>query len=272
MKSHEPAYSARLRPLARFVMVAAGLTLLAAAVLKMHQLATAPSADDSFWPNRPLAVLLVLGESLLSGWLLAGVFPAPARAIATGCFGVFFVVSVQRGIAGEASCGCFGIVSVTPWLTAALDAGMVALLLVCGTPAKTAGRGWATAAALSTLATASAGWLLYVGEPPARVRADPPVVNLGTVLAGGRATGSTNLSYPYGPDLHIPTVRTSCECVSLVRPASHLVAGRTLPVQIVLDLSHDPRFTGGMLAKVEGLTADGQTAFTLSVRVLVVAE
>ena len=42
---------------------------------------------------------------------------------------MFACVSFSKGLAGEASCGCFGTVKVNPWYTFALDAAAVAALL-----------------------------------------------------------------------------------------------------------------------------------------------
>jgi hypothetical protein len=47
-----------------------------------------------------------------------------------GCFSIFTLVSFYKAISGEGSCGCFGAVTVNPWITTVFDIGMIVLLVI----------------------------------------------------------------------------------------------------------------------------------------------
>ncbi len=95
-----------------------GLLLVGAAVLKLQQ----PS--QAFW------IGVIVAELLLGIWLIVGLYAKAARRLALACFSLFFAVSLFKVFRGDASCNCFGHVSVPPWLTAALDASILAALSV----------------------------------------------------------------------------------------------------------------------------------------------
>lgn len=50
-------------------------------------------------------------------WLVSGLFRKAAWMIAVLAFGLFIVVTLQKGLVGADSCGCFGRVKVNPWIT-----------------------------------------------------------------------------------------------------------------------------------------------------------
>lgn len=110
---------------------AVGLILLTAAALKVFFPTEAQLWPlDRWWPGAAWpAAALVAFEVLLGGWLLSGVRPGMARWTAIACFAAFLVVMVAKGAAGLGNCGCFGSLSVNPWLAAGLDLGVVVLLV-----------------------------------------------------------------------------------------------------------------------------------------------
>ncbi len=120
----------------RFVVAA---ILLLAAGLKSHQLATGPilpvMAGSMFAPilellqNRSLLISVVAGELLFALVLLAGLWQKWTWLLSILVFSTFTLVSLVKGLNGEASCGCFGEVTINPWLTTALDFFVVVLLL-----------------------------------------------------------------------------------------------------------------------------------------------
>ncbi len=129
MRGIRATYGNRLRFDYGAVRVVLGLILLAAAGLKAHQLATGPTAEAGLLTSRWFLVAAVESEIVLGLCLLSGVLARTVWLVALGCFAVFACVSFSKGLAGEASCGCFGTVKVNPWYTFALDAAAVAALL-----------------------------------------------------------------------------------------------------------------------------------------------
>jgi hypothetical protein len=97
------------------VRVALGLLLLVAAALKAHQLATQPLPERDLLSSRWVLVLWVEAEIALSLWLLSGLVRRAGWAAALVCFSLFSVVTLHKALAGETSCGCFGVVEVSPW-------------------------------------------------------------------------------------------------------------------------------------------------------------
>jgi thiol-disulfide isomerase/thioredoxin len=94
-----------------------GLLLLAAAIMKGYELLTVPVANADIWSNRYFLIFTVEFELALGIWLLSGLFKRAAWLAALGCFGLFCAVTLYKGLAGYGSCGCFGRVQVSPWVT-----------------------------------------------------------------------------------------------------------------------------------------------------------
>jgi hypothetical protein len=88
--------------------------LIGAAMLKGYQLATEPVLGSGFLSSRVFLIALVEFEWLFGVWLLAGMYPKWTWRVALGCFGLFACVSLYKGLSGDASCGCFGQVVVSP--------------------------------------------------------------------------------------------------------------------------------------------------------------
>jgi len=111
--------------------VLAGILLLAAG-LKAHQLATQPVVDSGFLFLSSRAVLTVELECeiILGVWLLSGAFPRLAWLVTTCCFAAFSLITYSKAVRGEASCGCFGVVEVSPWITLVMDIMAVAALMM----------------------------------------------------------------------------------------------------------------------------------------------
>jgi hypothetical protein len=106
-----------------------GILLLVSAGLKGHELLTVPAAGADLRSNRRFLIFQVELELALGIWLLSGVFKRAAWLAALGCFGVFCAVTLYKGLAGFGSCGCFGRVHVSPWVTLfAVDVPAVVLL------------------------------------------------------------------------------------------------------------------------------------------------
>ncbi len=101
----------------QIVMVVAGLVLIVATVLKIHHLLTEPIISKGFWESWEFFLIQIPLELGLGIWLVCGLFRKPAWVVAVLSFGLFIVVTLQKGLMGVESCGCFGRVHVNPWVT-----------------------------------------------------------------------------------------------------------------------------------------------------------
>jgi len=111
--------------------VACGGLLIAAASLKVLYPAAASltGATGGTFPWYAASILIVI--ELLLGWgLVVGIGPKYLRPAAGILFTLFAVYSMHLAVAGFKQCGCFGAVSVPPWITAAIDLVAAVGLLV----------------------------------------------------------------------------------------------------------------------------------------------
>jgi thiol-disulfide isomerase/thioredoxin len=101
----------------QIITVVTGLVLIVASVLKIHQLLTEPIISKGFWESWLFFVIQIPLELGLGIWLVSGLFRKAAWMIAVLAFGLFIAVTLQKGLTGAESCGCFGRVKVNPWIT-----------------------------------------------------------------------------------------------------------------------------------------------------------
>jgi thiol-disulfide isomerase/thioredoxin len=101
----------------QIITVVTGLVLIVAAVLKIHQLLTEPIISKGFWESWEFFLIQIPLELGLGIWLVCGLFRKAAWMVAVLAFGLFIAVTLQKGLIGAESCGCFGRVKVNPWIT-----------------------------------------------------------------------------------------------------------------------------------------------------------
>jgi hypothetical protein len=117
-------------PLLKYSIIARliGLLLFAAAALKFTALGIQPVRSSGILTSGPSQLALIVLEITLGVWLLSGRWPITSWLVAMIAFSGFAIVTFRQGWIGQASCGCFGKVSVSPWYTFALDLVMLVLL------------------------------------------------------------------------------------------------------------------------------------------------
>lgn len=103
------------------VRIIVGVVLVTAAGLKAHELATLRVAETALFTNRWVLLFITQIELLTGLWLCINIHASWARRFAIAIFLAFALVSLSRAFRGELSCGCFGNVTVHPWLTAVFD-------------------------------------------------------------------------------------------------------------------------------------------------------
>jgi len=115
----------------RIVAFVLGAVLLSATVLKGYDLAARPVVDDAMLAARWFWLALVPAEAVLGLWLLLFGFAARwVWKLCLACFSAFAWVSAWKAFSGEASCQCFGNLSVSPWWTLWLDLSSLTVLWV----------------------------------------------------------------------------------------------------------------------------------------------
>ena len=121
----------------RFVVSA---VLLLAAGLKAWQLGTAPLPPvvqgSMFTPllellnDRYFLMMVVVCEIFFALVLIVDLCRSWAWLLSLLGFAAFALVSLMKGLSGEASCGCFGTITINPWYTMVLDLVILAFLAV----------------------------------------------------------------------------------------------------------------------------------------------
>lgn len=112
-------------------MTVTGVILIVAAFLKAHQILTEPVISKGFWESWAFFVIQVPLELGLGIWLISGLFRKAGWLLATIAFAGFIGVTFYKSITGQASCGCFGRITVNPWYTLFLmDVPLFLLLLI----------------------------------------------------------------------------------------------------------------------------------------------
>ncbi|MDR2441661.1 MAG: DoxX family protein [Planctomycetaceae bacterium] len=97
--------------------VVVAFILLIAAILKAYQLATTPLLGEGLLHARWFNIFVVEFELFFGIWLIFGLLPRLTWIASIGLFSIFSIVSFYKVISGETSCGCFGSVTVNPWIT-----------------------------------------------------------------------------------------------------------------------------------------------------------
>ena len=104
-----------------------GVILIGAGLLKGRLLTAGRAIPEPFLPIW-LQCSVVVFECGFGLWMLFGFAPQKTRLVAIGCFGIFSLVSGYHAFLGEATCGCLGVVQVSPWVMLGVDLTAVILL------------------------------------------------------------------------------------------------------------------------------------------------
>ncbi len=223
-----------------------GTVLLAAALLKGHQLATGLVDGGSLLSTRWFMIFVVELELGMAAWLFSGYAPAALRRAGILVFSALCGVALAKGLVGETSCGCWGRWAVSPWVAAALDAAAVAASFGARCPtlqrrvSSRPSRGLALAAGLWALVALPAG-LAMAGYEPAHLTDDGRIVGAGrhVVLEPGRWVGRR---FPLSDHLEIQgDLSTERWIVVLVDPDCPLCRQAVAQYrQIAADLADHP--------------------------------
>lgn len=106
-----------------------GLLLLTAALLKWHQAMFFPLATNLVFESRIATVALIEIEIILGVALVIGNWVKPVWYVGLALVSAFTVVTIRKAIAGDASCSCFGVLSVSPYITLIID--LFSIVVLC---------------------------------------------------------------------------------------------------------------------------------------------
>jgi hypothetical protein len=121
----------------KIVMTLAGLFLILASILKIHELLVVciPGwREHGIWESYEFMLVQVPLELCLGIWLVSGLFRKAAWLAGALAFFGFIFVTLYKGVIGAESCGCFGQIHVNPWLTLGLIDIPMFILLVLNRP------------------------------------------------------------------------------------------------------------------------------------------
>lgn len=136
-----------------------GVVLVIAGLLKAYQIQTVGAGAHEWF--RGFGREVVVAEVVFGAWLLVGFYPVWTRWVTALVFLGLFNVALGQYLAGRASCGCMGEVSVRPVVMVLLDA-LVILAMVWAIPRESppvsALSRYARRAAFALVVLAGGGW------------------------------------------------------------------------------------------------------------------
>jgi hypothetical protein len=112
-----------------FILALIAILLLAASALKLWEYATTPTEPGHLLTTPQLALSAFAVEIMLAFWLLSGLKRLLSTVVAALFFAVVASVAGYKWFSGEPSCGCFGRLAVSPWITTLLDVTILGSLI-----------------------------------------------------------------------------------------------------------------------------------------------
>jgi hypothetical protein len=232
--------------------LAVGIFLLGAAMVKMQALLSNTFVVYSVFQEPRLQVLAVCIEVAMSLWLFSNFSAGYARQAALLLFTVLLALSVKSGVEGQSSCGCFGAIDVNPWITVAINTGILACLLI-GVPgvAAAAEAGWWQSALVGSaylvlgagvcLALMPGDLLVTLGRLKGRTLfVSPAFVDLGVSVGGKPTQFMLSLhNYSYHP-VRVVGGTSSCNCVAIDDLPIEIPAQGTAAVRVRTHLAGSP--------------------------------
>jgi hypothetical protein len=128
-----------MKTMNKVVMTLAGLLLIVASIMKIHQLLNEPIhgwKEGGFWESYEFFLVQIPLELSLGLWLVSGLFRKAAWLVGTLAYLGFIGVTAYKMYTGEESCGCFGLTKVEPWITLSFIDIPFFLLLAIWRPGK----------------------------------------------------------------------------------------------------------------------------------------
>lgn len=106
-------------------------------------------------------------------------------------------------------------------------------------------------------------------SPTAAQPSSGPIVDLGTIAAGGQAEARLHLVNSTGLSIEIASVETSCPCVSVELAEWRIDPGDKVEAVARIDLFDEPEFRGGLCPQVLFFDTEGQVSFDVNLKLQV---
>jgi hypothetical protein len=224
--------------------------------MKLHGQVIDPFSQESPFASPRVEVAAIEVEILLGLWLLSGLAPRASRLAALGFFVLMSGVSFYLAVTGQRSCGCFGRIAVSPWLTLGLDIAAVGLLArwkpVAGAelPLVRSLQRLKRIAfqAIAALALVGSAFLLMSDSPLdtlAQLRGDsitvdPIVSDVGDGELGDTRTFQVRLTNHTRHPVRVVGGTTTCSCIATETLPLTLLDGRPEVIEVSVRFSGSP--------------------------------
>lgn len=199
-----------------------GAILFVGGLLKLYVFAVTGQEDD--FATIFFAALSEL-EVFAGIWLMSGCRSEDTRPWVVVIFAGLWGSSLYHALAGDCSCGCFGLVAVNPWLVLIFDLIVVIVLLKWHSNSEKVDEGSvgslkAFCMVLATMAIVVAG-----------VKQQSLVTVSGTAFLQGRPLGDASLTFRrYSLALNVRTDKNGCFRLPPIRPGRYSISMATAPV------------------------------------------
>ncbi len=203
-------------------------------------------------------------------WLTSGRWPRAAWLVAVSVFIAFGCYSLVEAIEGAPTCNCFGAVSVSPWISLALDVGALAGLFYA-LPAKMIQTLWSAIGARGLICAMIGilflgGWIAEIARSSSggrsnRLFVDPQELQLKDLWYQDQVHFKFTIHNSSEKEIKIRDFRTSCSCTS-VEPKSVTIPAHASQVVDCLwkptnsSISQIDRFSGSFSAQILPICED----------------
>jgi hypothetical protein len=255
-----------------------GVLLWLAAGLKLYGLSVSAVPPVGWLASPSVQMLAVLWELVLGAWLISGQYRVSAWLASLATFMAFAIISGSLGLQGVSSCGCFGVISASPWYAFGLDV-IVLIALAIFRPTwnvaevlgflKYASRvALGAAVVLGGLAGLAYGVYGSIPMALAKLRGDqmgaPSYLDLGEGDLGDKLEANANITNYTNQPIRLIGGTSDCSCITTTDMPLTIPPGGTVPVAIKLKVPESA--TAGQLTRTAEIWTDCNQHRTLRLR------
>ena len=242
-----------------------GSLLLIAASLKAKDHFGELGNVRNWFDRTQIATEIIVGLSLLLGY-----YPRIFRWIAFGLYFIFMVIAAYHEFTGSKTCGCFGRMSIAPWIPAILDfTACVSLWNWHPSISRLPLRLLAFATATTVLGAIALSNQYGANKPGHPLLPIPETVDLGSIHKGQIVHSAIHLYNTLNSPTTVDSVEASCPCFIAASQRFQVLGEQEIDLPFDLDLARESGFTGSLAVRVRGRTESGADAFLCQILVTV---